>query len=530
MENKRNVLTNSLLIVLGMVFVFAFPGAVYGYESVLKFELKPGPYAVGFKVVDNYDYTRTYFGKFDQYGEKVKQKARPIQTCVWYPADAKKAGQKERMRFRDYAYLVATELGARELTPAVKDEAVNGFFLFFSTPGYRKPELDVLTEAVQDAEPAPGNFPLVVYGASINCPAFENSVLFEYLAGYGYIVVSSPCVGVASRFVETGATGAEAQARDILFLLGFMHDFPGVDHTKTALMGFSWGGMSAVLAAMRDTRIDAVVCIDGSIAYNKYMDDFITKSPYYNIDKMTMPLLFLRSKQIPPEISKRYGGQPQEKDNFFEDLKNSDAYHIRFNHLMHGNFCSAFIKFMDMKGPDKLESSPEEVNRSYNLACHYVHRFLDATIKGDTGALTYMSNSPQENNIPDGIIVKRFKKGSAPEPSFGEFIYRVKQEGFDKISAVYGEIKKEFPGFSLAEERLTDLAFLMSVQGKIEDVLLLLTFTLEVFPESSDAYYGLGEIYALKGDREAAIKALEKALELNPRSFMAEKKLKELKK
>ncbi|MCP5102632.1 MAG: tetratricopeptide repeat protein [bacterium] len=517
-------------IALLLLTLFLFPSQGFGYEPTLKFKLKPGPYAVGFKTANNYDHSRTFYGTYDNSGNKVNQKARPIQTSIWYPADADKARNAKRMVFKEYAYLMAHELGFKKLTETVKQETLMGFHLFFSTPEARKAGLGMVTNAVRDADAAEGKFPLVVYGASINCVSFENSVFFEHLASHGYIVVSSPCLGTDTRYVKTDLAGTEAQARDILYLLGYMKDFPGVDYTKIAVMGFSWGGMSNMLAAARDTRINAAVCLDGSIAYNKYYDEMITKSLYYKPDKITIPVLFMRSKRIPDEIMKKYGAPVQKSAKFYDLLKYSDAYFIRFNHMMHGDFCSTFLNFMEYKGTDNLESSQQEVNDSYNLMCKYAHTFLDAYIKGDAAALKYMSNPPKENGIADGTIAKQFKKGLKLAPSFGEFISRVREAGFDKIAGVYTEIKKDFPGYTLVEDRLTDLAYDLFPGKDLGKLLPLLKFTVELFPKSSYGYYGLGEIYALTGDKEAAVKALEKSIELNPRSRMAKKKLEELKK
>ena len=50
--------------------------------------LKQGPHAVGFKVVQQYDYSRTYKDRIDVVNGQpiVGERARPIQTLVWYPA------------------------------------------------------------------------------------------------------------------------------------------------------------------------------------------------------------------------------------------------------------------------------------------------------------------------------------------------------------------------------------------------------------------------------------------------------------
>src|SRR4051812_6543510 len=51
-------------------------------------DLQPGPLAVGWKVIQQYDYARTYQGLIDPVsGEPTHgERARPIQTQVWYPA------------------------------------------------------------------------------------------------------------------------------------------------------------------------------------------------------------------------------------------------------------------------------------------------------------------------------------------------------------------------------------------------------------------------------------------------------------
>jgi len=127
-------------------------------------------------------------------------------------------------------------------------------------------------------------------------------------------------------------------------------------------------------------------------------------------------------------------------------------------------------------------------------------------------------------------MVTRFsKKALKKAPAFGEFAFKVKNAGFDKIAAVYEEIKKEFPEYKLSEDRLIDLAYKMFARQQAEEVFLLLKFTLTIHPKSHYAYYGLGELYAIKGDKEAAVKALEKCLELSPRFMKAQKKLEELK-
>ena len=62
--------------------------------------LAPGPYGVGFQVVPQYDYARPYAGNADVVtGQPTTgERARPLQTLIWYPAP--KGGTP--LRYADY--------------------------------------------------------------------------------------------------------------------------------------------------------------------------------------------------------------------------------------------------------------------------------------------------------------------------------------------------------------------------------------------------------------------------------------------
>ncbi len=393
-----------LPIIMALFTFFLFPFQGNTGEPLLKFQLPHGPYAVGFKGGNNYDHSRTYPSGYDKQGNKVSQMARPVQTSIWYPADAQKAKHAKRMGFTGYTDLVAHHLGYRPLTEKTRKDALAVFYRNVSAPAAKQVAPQLVTHAVRDAEAAKGNFPLVVYGASLNSFSFENSELFEYLASHGYIIVSSPCLGRTTRYMKKDLISTESQARDILFLLAYMQDYPGVDRSKIALMGFSWGGMSAALAAMRGTRIGAFVSLDGSIGFTQYSDKIAKKSIYYDPDKITVPSLLMRSWKGPQE-------KPEGEFSLYDALKYGDTYSLRFNHMLHLHFASTFFNFMKMSGGEHFKASRARVNGSYNLMCKYVHSFLEAYLKGDKKAIQYMGNTPRENGIADDIMAYRFKKG-----------------------------------------------------------------------------------------------------------------------
>src|SRR5215208_3345707 len=97
-----NLVCHRNLVVAAVALVCAAPLA--NGQSSLVFTLAPGPYAVGFRAVEQYDRTRTFGDAFDEEGKPVTgERARPIQTSIWYPSSA--AASAPRMNYREYVHL-----------------------------------------------------------------------------------------------------------------------------------------------------------------------------------------------------------------------------------------------------------------------------------------------------------------------------------------------------------------------------------------------------------------------------------------
>jgi hypothetical protein len=89
---RSKVLAATLLIVcVAAAFVAAASAqsapAVAAGDQRFHFIEKPGPDAVGLKVVEQYDFSRTYRPLTDEMGKPyLGERARPLQTLIWYPA------------------------------------------------------------------------------------------------------------------------------------------------------------------------------------------------------------------------------------------------------------------------------------------------------------------------------------------------------------------------------------------------------------------------------------------------------------
>jgi len=92
--------------ILAMALLFARLASA-AEKSNFTFSVAYGPHPVGFRVMQHYDYTRSY-ERVDAEGNVIPgERARPIQTLIWYPAQT--ATSAKPMLFGRYLDLMATE-------------------------------------------------------------------------------------------------------------------------------------------------------------------------------------------------------------------------------------------------------------------------------------------------------------------------------------------------------------------------------------------------------------------------------------
>jgi dienelactone hydrolase len=372
--------------------------------SSFHFTEPPGSYSVGFRVVQQYDNSRTYSATTNVDGTLVtREGVRPLQTLIWYPA---RHGSGTPMTYGDYLNLFTSE-DSFSLTP---DEAANVL---------RKDLVDYYADADQaakmragrDAKPEGGKFPLVIYAPSLSGPGFENADLCEYLASYGYVVIASPSIGTHSFKMTGGMEGAETQARDISFEIAFAGTIPQVVPSKIAVLGYSWGGMSNFFAAARDDRINALIALEGSA---RYFPSLITDSKYVRPQDMTIPLLFFTRGEIPLEDLKG----ADLSGNVLNEMTHSDVFIVRMHGMRHGEFDS-----MHQRSPAYWtrhppgEYSTQETAASYNWMARYTLKFLDWTFRHDSAAEIFLKNAAPKNGVPDHMLAMDFRPAKSVEPT-----------------------------------------------------------------------------------------------------------------
>lgn len=371
-------------------------------ESLFTFSNAPGIHGVGVRYVKQYDRTRSYTpqrGVLASVFSKTENRGRPIQTVIWYPAE--KGGQG--VTYDSYLQLVGWETdfesSSREQTRTVDA------WLQMVTEGKRPAQVESERRksmwAVRDAVPTPGKFPVVIYAPSVNNTAFENADIAEFLASHGYIVIAGPTVGETSRWIKRDLKHAELQAADIRFLIDYARTLPQADMTRVAVAGFSWGGLSNVLAAAKDERIKALVCIDGAV---RYYNSVVMQAKYAQPEKFKTPLLFLAQSPASMETNIRY--KEDMSGSFISRMSNADVYLLTMYPMRHVNFGSSYNRLDDPA--EYKEYTSEEVSAAYSLGARYILNFLNGYVKNDRSGLAYLVNRPVANGAAPHALTMEY--------------------------------------------------------------------------------------------------------------------------
>jgi dienelactone hydrolase len=523
-EKQRRAMRSRVLAVAFLFTAFvpaaraqATPVAGSG-DQRFHFTEKPGPDAVGLKVVEQYDFSRSYRSVTDELGKPYQgERARPLQTLIWYPAQ-KSSGKA--MTVGDYGDLVATEttFGKPDITPDWKQWLDS-----------MKPTLKDSMWAVRDAPMLTGQFPVVIYAPSFSSMSWENADLCEYLASHGYVVVASPDMGATSRGMTADLNGVNAQAQDISFLIGYAQTLPNTDMSKIAVGGFSWGGISNLFAAARDNRIGALFALDGSMRYFPGL----VKTADVHPEHMTIPMLFFTQGPTSLEQEAR---RTINKDNDGPSVLNAwthgDLITVDDLALVHVEHSSMY-----QRNEDIWKSYPRHRKADYSRAdgivgyawiARYTLEFLDAYLKQDAEAMAFLKKTPAEVGVPPHMLTVDFRAGKGMAATLDAFRAEIGKLGFDHAPAIYAAMLKDNPDFKLDEAAVNLWGLDLMEKNHLTEATELLKLNVQVFPGSSNAYDSLGEAYMKAGQKQLAIDNYKKSLELDPDNDNAKEKLKAL--
>lgn len=326
--------------------------------------LDKGNYNVGFKVLSLYDSTRTIDNQ---------NSFRPVQVSVWYPA--RKIAQSEPMTYKDYFLLSASEVNYI-ISPEHKDSAIIKYKNLLAQNGINNDAVDEWfnIEMLADKNAAPINekFPLIVVAQGNFHSAHHQSFLCEFLASYGYVVISTPSqTRITGQLTDNAQAvkSMENQVKDMQFAIKSVKSFDNVDLYSVALLGHSFGGRSILLLQMINENVKCLISLDGGLGLSTAVED-IQKSDFYNPDKMNVPLLHFyedTEQLLKPDFS------------LIDSFKKSKRFLIKINDMHHFYFSSLGLVSGKIKG---FNPASENLVKKYKLICDFSSDFLGTIFKG----------------------------------------------------------------------------------------------------------------------------------------------------
>jgi tetratricopeptide (TPR) repeat protein len=493
-------------------------------DGVFQFAETAGPYSVGLCVVEQYDYSRVFRELTDEVGRPYAgDRARPLQMLVWYPAVS---GASAPMTVGDYIALWKSETNFRGTkTPARATEWI----------GAMAPALEMPLWAVRNAAEAKGKFPLVVYAPSLSSVSWENADLCEFLASNGYVVIASPCMGPRTRNMTQDLAGIGAQAGDISFLIGCSRTFANVDASRVAVIGFSWGGISNLFAAVNDNRIGALVALDGSL---RNWPGLIRQAAFVHPQRMRIPLLYIAKAEWTLEERERlFTAMQMDGPSVLNAWTCGDLVLVQMLGMTHWQFSSMAQRngefWEDFYDPEFIDGRKADYDRkdgatAYLWMARYVLQFLNAQLKEDESAKGFLRRTPAENGVPRHFMEVSYRAAANVPASFEEFRAEIGRRGFNEAETIYSEMERSDPEFKLSEISVAAWAEELIDTDHIAEAVTLLRLNIRIHPASAIGYAGLARGLLLSGGREAAIESYRRSLEFNRRNSLAKRRLREL--
>lgn len=503
-----------------LVMLLAMTPFCVAAQSVAAFSLgaKQGPYPVGLRVVEQYDYSRTFQPLVDDLGKPYRgETARPIQTLIWYPAQK---SSSRPITFGEYIDLGKTETSFG--SPKLMGVQPGGMQWFAGWKAARPERM----QAVRDAAAASGRFPMVIYAPSFDAWSWENADLCEYIASFGYVVIAGPGMGVTRESTHDVA-GINAQAQDISFLVGYAHSLANTDTSAVAVIGFSWGGLSNLFAASRDTRIKALVALDGSMRYFPGL----VKAGDVDPGKQTLPLLYFKgqaSLEQQAQIETAFGSAAG--PSVLNAWTHGDLISVQMLGFFHPEFSSISQRnerLWQLDFPSwqrEADYTREDGITGYTWVARYTREFLDAYLKHDEQALEFLKSTPGQNGVPSHVMAVQFRGAVPMPPSLESFKVAVGQEGFDHATEAYASVLKKNPHFKLDGNALSTWGYALIAAGHLPEAVQIMKLNTQLFP-SGDSFSGLAEAYAVSNDVTAAIESYKEALEKSPDNAVFKERL-----
>jgi hypothetical protein len=370
----------------GALLIFTF--LARANDPLLWGGLEPGPYVVGFQSSIAFDGSRKY----------DRSEARPILLDVWYPASS-----TDTVGLAYATYLRVPDVSAHpwfrdRLERFTRDVVCDDLFHKKTESSLNTAEraafdklLATRTAAHLDAAAAPGRFPVVLYHAGAGGSFEENSLLFEYLASHGYVVVSSAFQSPYPESIGNNIGGIERSGPDLDFIAQQTRQWVNADPDKLTAIGHSAGAQNILqwIGAPK-CPMRAFVSLDSTLEYDQFLRlHKLVRSAMGKLTPPRIPVLLIARAQMKPRFSA-----------FDRYLRYSPHYEAEAAELSHDDFLThGYLGRSLMQLPNA-----EAVCRSYEEVCRTARNFLDRSLRADSQA-----SPPMKSSIPSSPVSIRYK-------------------------------------------------------------------------------------------------------------------------
>ena len=469
--------------------------------------LQAGRYGVGFRLAGEYDRSRRVAPAADFEG---RPNAGPLgmsmQVAIWYPTTTT-GRSATRMQYGTFAALGTkrTDLtpvtAADRATSMANMRAFSGFAFGRQLPEAAFQAVDTTTTAaVRDAAPAAGRFPVVL--AATDGSVAAATVMFEYLASHGIVVIATPSrMSYATIQVSRPGTVVEARVRDLEYLLDRATRLPFVDTTRIAVLGLNFDGMAALAFQMKNMAARAIVSIDGWEGKQGSIET-MRSSMHYDPRRLRVPYFVVEQdeQQPPPALTL--------DRTIFEAMRYSDRQWLVLSAMSHAYLVGNPLVYPDV---------PADKRAAYELLVRGTHRFLDAALRASPRPLaSFVTTEGGSDGRPPSVkdIVRRDAQPAVPDDTELERLIMV-DRAVDKVATILRQARRTDSTFVLFPQGTMALyAFRFSRQNDLPFALRLLELNTEAYPRSWSAADGLGNGYRDAGDTTRAVAAYTRAIEL----------------
>ena len=464
---------------------------VYSQPDYFATDLQYGNYPVGFKTIFTYDLSRHAVA---EQNDNEKQ-GRFMQINIWYPA---KKTNAVPLKFGKYIDLLPQQSG--KITRDVETLAEKQFFnntaeLKGDTVLLRK-HFNALakskTKAFSNAPVANGSFPLVMFSDYPN----SQSILCEYLASHGYIVVTAPVKGTYATAFEYSIGGIESGISDLQFALSIVRKEFQVKQSFT-VMGLGIGATVALGLQMRNPDVAGMISLEGGITTG-FEFNLIRQSPYFNNERINKPMLVIHAPHpdVKPELTDAY----KYTDRWLVNIPQSSEFYF----LNYGIWESAM--------PGILGKAPGDTKASFEAAANYVLHFLSTIYKHERfSPLT----------IDQKIAITVYKESVPVPPDFHELIALAERQGVAVIEKLYNE-RREKDSEAIPFSSFYRVAEHFIVQKNFSIGAEWTALFAKAFPSSAVPWFMSGRCQLELNNKIAAKEFYEKALALLPGDVMLE--------